>query len=92
MLSYICNVKIVLNLKAITFIFHLKSSKYMADLCLIAVFSGELCAQEATDCGCVHGTCSDDPHTTCNCDLGWKGFDCSVKITTCDDNPCQNGT
>ncbi|KAL5250429.1 hypothetical protein ACHWQZ_G016228 [Mnemiopsis leidyi] len=59
---------------------------------IVLVFSGELCAQEATDCGCVHGTCSDDPHTTCNCDLGWKGFDCSVKITTCDDNPCQNGT
>ncbi|XP_063687583.1 neurogenic locus notch homolog protein 2-like isoform X2 [Bolinopsis microptera] len=59
---------------------------------IILAFSGELCTVEATDCGCVHGTCSDDPHTSCICDLGWMGFKCNEKIISCEFNPCQNGT
>jgi hypothetical protein len=64
------------------------------DPVVISVFSGELCEVEATDCGCVHGTCSEDQGGACSCDLGWKGYMCTEKITTChwEWNPCQNGT
>ena len=59
---------------------------------VLSAFSGQRCEVEASDCGCEHGTCSEDPNVSCICDLGWMGYKCTEKISSCDYNPCQNGT
>eukprot|EP01129_Flabellula_baltica_P001340 TRINITY_DN11220_c0_g1_i1.p1 TRINITY_DN11220_c0_g1~~TRINITY_DN11220_c0_g1_i1.p1 ORF type:complete len:100 (+),score=6.08 TRINITY_DN11220_c0_g1_i1:16-315(+) len=43
------------------------------------VYSTTSSTQEATECPCVHGTCSPET-TTCTCDFGYGGNYCDISI------------
>ncbi|KAM9307657.1 cubilin [Gastrophryne carolinensis] len=49
----------------------------------------EICQQQNP---CVNGICKPGVSSyICECDPGWTGTNCSVKISNCSSNPCLNG-
>lgn len=58
-------------------------------------YEGVVCETEIDECDrykpCVHGKCQDRiGYYLCKCDDLWGGKNCSVRLTGCVDNPCQN--
>ncbi len=41
---------------------------------------------------CEHGTCTNEnTGYTCECDAGYTGHDCEIRVSACSANPCENG-